>query len=75
MGIVGGYTLDLYCDKENEKHGYDEFPHQFYGVSGPFTRQVARCYGWRLRVSVDLAICPKCSGLMPKKTFRDAKIR
>ena len=57
---VGGYTLDLYCDRENPAHEYKEFPHQFTYETGATCRRVARKKGWILRRNGQ-AICPKCA--------------
>ena len=65
---VGGYSLHLYCDRvevENGEvtdrygHRYDEFPHEFYGETGPDCDRQARKLGW---VIGDRVLCPKCSG-------------
>ena len=58
-----GTTLDLYCDAENEEHGWDEFPHQFFaegrlGYSTVMSR--ARREGWM--IGREKQLCPKCSG-------------
>lgn len=58
--IVGGYTLDLYCDRESPTHLFQEFPHQYTGENGPACRRLARRHGWRLKRNGE-AICPKCS--------------
>lgn len=60
---VGAYTLDLYCDKQSDSHGYKEFPHQFVGKSNQKCIVMARRAGWKLSAETDL--CPKCSN---KKT-------
>jgi hypothetical protein len=59
--IVGGYTLDLYCDRESTRHAYKEFPHVFYAQTGSRCRREARAVGWNLTRGGE-AICPKCSG-------------
>lgn len=63
--IVGGYDLQLYCDRESPAHGYKEFPHQFSSEFGHRARRNARRAGWKLNLRDGTAICPKCSG---KKT-------
>jgi hypothetical protein len=56
--IVGCYTLDLYCDKNNPDHDYFEFPHQFTGRSLASCIRQAKSKGWS--VGKEKAICPKC---------------
>ena len=62
--IIGGYTLDLYCDKakimHDPIHTFDEFPHQFTGHTHSQCVKQARDKGWLLGRKMDL--CPKCSG-------------
>lgn len=58
--IVGGYTLDLYCNTTNPKHEYNEFPHQFYAETGSECRAAARRAGWKLDLKTGKAWCPKC---------------
>lgn len=57
---VGCYTLDLYCDKENPKHKWHEFPHQYTAELGSVARTKARNAGWKL-LRNGKAICPKCN--------------
>lgn len=66
---VGGYSLDLYCDRLSIKNGevqdehghrYDEFPHQFYAETGQECDRQARKRGWL--ISTNRTLCPKCSG-------------
>jgi hypothetical protein len=64
--IAGGYTLDLYCDRKNDRHKYDEFPHIYVDEFGSTCRRKAREDGWILKKD-GAAICPKCSGKTPKK--------
>lgn len=68
--IAGGYTLDLYCDKSNELHAYDEFPHTFISDEKngkTLCFREARKAGWKITRD-RTAICPKCNG---KKTDVD----
>lgn len=58
----GGYSLDLYCDRINPAHRYDDFPwgvvqFQTYGQSAAWARR----QGWVLHRD-GTATCPKCSG-------------
>lgn len=75
--IVGCYSLDLYCDKDQtgsfshnpktgeheDKYGHvlDEFPHNYTAELGSTCRARARADGWLL-TRQDKAHCPKCSG-------------
>ena len=72
--IVGGYSLDLYCEnsgpilatgKDAHGHNYSEFPHQFFGEYGRECRAEARRKGWKL-LPDGQAYCPKCTP--PKRT-------
>ena len=58
---AGCYALDLYCDRENPAHAYNEFPHQFTDEMGSRCRAAARTAGWIIHRDGS-AICPKCSG-------------
>lgn len=62
--IAGGYSLHLYCDLEEVKHPYKEFPHEFEGETRTGTARQARAAGWRLRFNTrekeGRAICPAC---------------
>jgi hypothetical protein len=60
--FAGGYTLDLYCDHENEAHRWNEFPHQFAGASEAECARRARLCGWVLHDLTRTATCPTCSG-------------
>lgn len=51
--IVGGYTLDLYCDVE----GCDEQA-DFAGHSAGDARKLARQAGWVVRLSTNECLCP-----------------
>ena len=58
--ITSGYTLDLYCDHENDDHEYGEFPHTFFNESRTWCWKEARKTGWILHRDWT-ATCPKCS--------------
>ena len=61
--IVGGYTLDLYCDEKNCEHEYDPHwnPRQYTGERGSSCRAQARRDGWLLnRLHQGSARCPNC---------------
>ena len=57
-----GFTLDLYCDHENEKHGWTEFPKQYLGTSFTDCARQAKEDGWIIRRKTRTATCPICSG-------------
>jgi hypothetical protein len=60
MGQVSGYTLDLYCDRENPAHAYQEFPQEYLDPErGAPCRRAARKDGWFLGKT--LTLCPKCN--------------
>jgi len=59
--VVGGYLLHMYCDAENESHGFKEFPHVFTAEHGATARRQARNAGWAIKKD-GTALCPRCSG-------------
>lgn len=59
---ASGYALDLYCDHNNSRHGFDEFPHTFTGETFGECVKSARRRGWVIRTATRTATCPKCSG-------------
>ncbi len=60
-GIVGCYSLHLYCRYENKLHDFQEFPHEFTAEFGSEARQDARKFGWKLNLKKNRAVCPKCT--------------
>jgi hypothetical protein len=67
MTWAGCYSLDLYCDREDEawpngRHSFQEFPHQYTAETGGECRAQARKAGWLVGKKGSYAICPKCSG-------------
>jgi len=61
--IIGGYTLDLYCDRKDCEHAYDHEwnPRQCTGEHGSSCRAQARRDGWLLSRAYDGgATCPDC---------------
>lgn len=66
--IVSGYSLDLYCDRENPDHAWNEFPHDFSSESKRVCFKAALAAGWIIKRD-GTAICPKCSG---KRKQREA---
>lgn len=61
LNYAGAYSLHLYCDHENEAHGFDEFPHEPEGNSFAECARRARRWGWILHTDTCTATCPKCS--------------
>ena len=63
MALVGGYTLDLYCDNEHPYEIGIEFPFQVF-ADGPKCyyeiRKTAKKLGWRLTRD-GKAYCPICT--------------
>ena len=66
MAVVGGYTLDLYCDTGGEAFG--EFcprhgRNQFTGQNERECLKAARLAGWSIKRGdmTDKAFCPSCS--------------
>lgn len=62
MQYAAGYYLDLYCERVNVEHAFDEFPHQFYGETFGECAKEARSRGWVIKKPTRTAVCPKCSG-------------
>ena len=72
--IVGGYTLDLYCDNvlgkeknlfgglNGDAHKYHEFPHNYGGETRQEAERAARKDGWTINNKAGTCLCPKCSG-------------
>jgi hypothetical protein len=58
---AGCYALDLYCDRENDAHGWSEFPHQFTGETFGECAREARLKGWTINRKTRFATCPKCN--------------
>lgn len=58
--MAGCYTLDLYCDADNEDHKRIEFPQQFTGWDRSEAFAAARKRGWS--ISPKRQLCPLCSG-------------
>ena len=59
--IVGGYTLDLYCDLKDCVHRYDPnwHPAQYVAELGTSCRKQARQDGWLLSRD-GTAMCADC---------------
>ena len=58
--LAGAYCLNLYCDHENDQHGFREFPHEFTSETGGECRREARARGWKIHRD-GTATCPKCT--------------
>lgn len=62
--IVGGYSLDLYCDSGNPKHNLKENYHcdlaQFAGYDRAGAVRQARRSGWTINWHTQEARCPLC---------------
>jgi hypothetical protein len=71
MGMVGGYSLHLYCDFANEKHRWDEFPHEYSGETAAECKRQSRADGWLLKAGV--ATCPKCRNVSRKSLLPQAE--
>ena len=57
--IVGGYTLDLYCDDRRTCTG--EGTEQFGGETASECRRLARRDGWTFYDHMRKVRCPSCS--------------
>lgn len=62
MQYADGFTLNLYCDHDNEAHAHREFPDEYYGDTFADCARQARKEGWIIRTATRTATCPKCSG-------------
>lgn len=66
MSIVGGYTLELYCENatpgDGRHYDFDAYlnPAEYVGEYGSVCRTQARRDGWKLKRD-GRAFCPKCS--------------
>lgn len=58
--IASGYTMDLYCEVEGNRHGYKEGQAQFYGETWADCARQARDAGWKINKRRRECICPKC---------------
>ncbi len=59
--FASGYTIDLYCDHHNGRHGLQEFPWQFTGETFAECAKAAKRCGWKIHHKKRTATCPKCS--------------
>jgi len=58
MGIVGCYSVHLYCDHPDAaKHVCPDFPAEFTGKSERNCLAEARKHGWK--ISSTTVLCPK----------------
>ena len=69
MAVVGGYTIDLYCDTGDDVFGAD-CPHRplvgscfatYSGLNERDCLRQARRDGWTFREGNTKAFCPSCS--------------
>ena len=66
MAIVGGYTLDLYCDyPDDNMSSTQRYYHRqewtfTHDESGAKARAAARRAGWKLYIDEGRALCPMC---------------
>ena len=62
--IVGGYTLDLYCENTTGEYEHDHYPGfgnaQYTGRTFTDCATRAKKDGWLINRSENKAICPKC---------------
>jgi hypothetical protein len=80
--IVGGYSLNLYCDAENhpeyhkmtleQRRNPDLEPGEFYGETASQCRKQARKAGWRINLVEQTVICPFCCKNQPSERNQDA---
>lgn len=61
--FASGYSLDMYCKFDNDKHSFQEFPHQYLGETFKECADEALREGWKINYKTRLAICPKCAKL------------
>lgn len=68
--IVGGYTLDLYCDTENPAHdlreNYAKDKTSVGGIDQADAVKKARAWGWTINWHTMQARCPLCKNYRPK---------
>jgi hypothetical protein len=61
LQYASGYSLDLYCDHENNAHPWDSFPHQFTAETFGQCAKMARDRGWVFHYKTRTATCPMCA--------------
>lgn len=71
--IVGGYTMDLYCDNDVEQpwytkghskpgdYGTETYPDTYYAQTRAQCIKMARKAGWTFRRDGTLDKCPTCN--------------
>jgi len=64
---ASGYSLDLYCDRRNERHPFRAFPQQFTGETFAECAREARHRGWVIHRKLRTATCPTCTGTRQRK--------
>lgn len=61
--IVGCYTLDLYCENQDDpRHKWNAFPVQITGETFNGCAWKARKAGWMINRKTGICLCPLCSG-------------
>lgn len=58
--IASGYALDLYCEVEGHRHGYQEGQACFTGETWGDCVKQARKKGWKINKRKRECICPAC---------------
>lgn len=80
--VVGGYSLDLYCQYVSFEggavvdaagHEYGEFPHQYTGQTFSQCVKKARADGWIINTARYTAACPKCREWHHRRNSRATK--
>ncbi len=62
MHYASGYSLHLYCLRDENHDPWDIFPHEYFGETFADCAKEARKDGWIIRTNDRTAICPECSG-------------
>lgn len=74
--IVGGYTLDLYCDTGNPAHdlreNYEHDKASYGGIDQSHAVKQARRDGWTINWHERTTRCPLCRNYKPKVTAQPA---
>lgn len=66
---ASGYTLDLYCDHQNDNHRFNEFPWQYTGETFAECARAAKRNGWKLHHKLRTATCPKCTKALTRDKY------
>lgn len=57
---ASGYSMHLYCDHENSRHAFQEFPHEYDGETFAECAKAAKAAGWKIHRKTRTATCPRC---------------